>query len=642
MKYIRFLFLTTLYILALPFSEGFAQKYNPEKMNKKARALNERAYEEAIDGRYSNALNFLEQALKIEPGFVDVYLTRAGIHANMRNYTASIQDFKKAFELDAVYAEEFRLPYSISLAGNGQFEEAHQQINLFLQIPSLNEQSIKAGNYRKGTYEFALGWKKKYGSEILPGKPLHLSESVNSKDSEYFPSLTIDGKTMVFTRRLNQYDEDFFYSEYKNGAWQTAKPLEGKVNTNLNEGAQNIAQDGTLLVFTGCNYPEGAGSCDLYISYLRKDGSWSEAENLNINTEGWESTPSLAPDKSALYFSSNNPGGFGGKDIWVTRKLPGGKWSKPENLGPTINTPGDESCPFMHADNETLYFNSTGHPGYGSTDLFLSRKTADGWEGPINLGYPLNTIDDEGSLVVASDGVTAYFSSDRGETIGGLDLFSFQLPVAVQATPTRWVRGKVYDAKTNEGLPSAVELTNLSNGELAFKLQTDEDGNYLATLPQGKEYAFNVSRKGYLFFSEHYALNQHTPDSGLTVNIALQPLETGASVILNNIFYDVNATTLKEASMQELNKLVQLMTENPTLQIRIEGHTDNTGAPADNLRLSTQRAQTVVDYLITKGIEKNRLHAKGFGETKPVDSNNTEAGKSRNRRTELHIHRYTP
>lgn len=642
MKHIRFLLLTILYVLALPNMQGFSQKYNPEKMNKKARTLNERAYEEAIDGRYSNALNFLEQALKIEPGYVDVYLTRAGIHANMKNYILSVNDFKKAFDLDAIYAEEFRLPFSISLAGNGQFQEALDQVNQFLRIPSLNEQSIKAGNYRKSTYEFALNWKKKYSADIFPTQPVHLSDSINSKDSEYFPSITIDGKTMVFTRRLNQYDEDFFYSELKNGVWHGAKPLEGKVNTNLNEGAQNIAQDGTLLVFTGCNYPEGAGSCDLFISYLKKDGTWSEAENININTEAWESTPSLSPDKSALYFSSNNPGGFGGKDIWVTRKLPGGKWSKPENLGPTINTPGDESCPFIHADNETLYFNSTGHPGYGSTDLFLSKKTTTGWSEPLNLGYPLNTIDDEGSLVVASDGVTAYFSSDRGDTKGGLDLFSFQLPEAVQATPTRWVRGKVYDAKTKEGLPSAVELTNLESGEIVFKLQTDEDGNYLATLPQGKDYAFNVSRKGYLFFSEHYALNQHTPDSGLTVHIPLQPLEAGASVVLHNIFYDVNASTLKEESLQELDKLVQLMTDNPALHIRIEGHTDDTGTPADNLRLSTQRAQTVVDYLITRGIEKSRLHAKGFGETRPVDSNSTDAGKSRNRRTELHIHEYKP
>lgn len=634
---------TTLpFLFALFFSNTlFSQWFDPEKVNKKAKAINEKAFEAAISGDYDDALKLLGDALKIEPKYVDVFLTRAGIYANKRDYESSVSEFKKAFSLDSIYSEEFRLPYSISLAGTGRFSEALYQITQFQNIAGLNEQSKRASEYRKSTYQFAVDYAKQQ-TEVYNFQPIHLSDSVNSAESEYFPSLTIDGKKLVFTRRIDNYDEDFYVSDNENGVWKKAQPLQGKVNTNLNEGAQNIAQDGTVLVFTGCNYPEGKGSCDIYLSFLRKDGTWSGAENLNFNSEAWESTPSLSPDKNELYFSSNNPGGYGGKDIWVTRKLTGGRWSKPENLGPEINTTGDESCPFIHSDNTTLYFNSTGHPGYGTTDLFVSRKDTSGWTKPLNLGYPVNTIDDEGSLTVASDGKTAFFSSDRMHTKGGLDIYSFQLSKAVQANPTTWVNGKVFDAKTKEGLPSGIELTDLETGKVVFNIQTDEDGNYLVTLPINKKYAFNVNRKGYLLFSEHYALGKELPDSNFTVNIAIQPLEKGATVTLNNIFFDVNESKLQSASLLELEKVFQLLKDNPTLKISIEGHTDNTGDSKSNLTLSEARANAVVQYLVSKGIDTKRLKATGKGDTTPVVSNNTEEGKSRNRRTELHIIEYLP
>src|SRR6185437_5244486 len=214
-------------------------------------------------------------------------------------------------------------------------------------------------------------------------------------------------------------------------------------------------------------------------------------ENLgdSINTEFRETGASISPDRKDLYFSSNRPGGYGGSDLYVSHHLLNGRWSAAENLGPVINTVGDESTPFIHVDNQTLYFNSTGHPGYGNNDLFVTRKMADGnWSKPENLGYPINTIDDEGSLVVASDGKTAYYSSDRSDSKGGLDIYTFELREDVRPLKTLWVKGKVYDKKTNQGLPSSVELTDMATRQLISKLQTDEDGNYLVTLPVGKDY----------------------------------------------------------------------------------------------------------------------------------------------------------
>lgn len=624
-------------VLTFTFQNISAQTYNPDKVNKKAKAENEKAYGAAMEGRYTDAIRHLDVALKIDPKFVDAILTKAGIHATLKQYKDAVENYKQAFQIDSIYAEEFRLPYSISLAGMGKFEEAQYQVQQFLRIPNLNEQSKRSANYRLRTYEFALHYISAYPESLLLHEPHHLSNNINSTDSEYFPSLTIDGKRMIFTRRLDNRDEDFFVSELVNGVWQKAKPIEGKVNTNLNEGAQNISQDGTVLVFTGCNYPEGAGSCDLYISYLKKDGKWSEPELLPFSTSDWESTPSLSPDKRELYFSSNNPGGYGGKDIWVSRKLSNGKWSKPENLGPTINTPGDESCPFIHADNSTLYFNSNGHDGYGATDLYVVKKEGDGWGRVINLGYPINTIDDEGSLFIAADGKTAYFSSDRINTYGGLDIYSIELNPHVQASPTTWLKGRVYNAVTGEGLPSSIEMIDLSTNTIAFLLQTDEEGNYLVTIPTNKRYAFNVHRKGYLFYSEHYEMKMPIPEDGLAYDIPLQPLTAGASMVLHNIFFDVNASTLTSDSKAELEKIIALMKENPSLEIRIEGHTDNTGTPKDNMELSVRRANAVVEFLVQNGISPKRMTAVGKGETSPIAPNNTEEEKSRNRRTELHI-----
>ncbi len=615
-----------------------AQWYDPAKVNKKAGELYGQAYEEATEGKYNAAFQHIKEALAIEPKLVDAFLTRAGIYANLKNYPASVTDFETAMQMDSVYSKTFLLPYSISLAGSGKFQKALDVVNEFLLTPNLNPQSIKAGNYRKSTYVFAVAHEKKHPIKDYVFVPQNMGDSINSSALEYFPSLTIDGSKMIFTRRVNN-DEDFYESNFVNGKWSNAKPLGGKVNTNFNEGAQNISQDGQLLVFTGCNYPEGEGSCDLYFS-VRTNNGWSEPQNLGpmVNTDFWESSPSLSPDKRDLYFASSMAGGFGGRDIWVTHRLPSGKWSRPENLGEAINTSGDESCPFMHADNETLYFNSNGHTGYGMTDLFFSKKVNDSsWVVAENLGYPINTIDDQGSLIVAADGKTAYYASEGNDTRGGLDIYTFQLRKDMRPLKTLWVKGKIFDKKTKAGLPSAVELSDVKGQKLISKIQTDEDGNYFITLPVGKDYAFNVNRKGYLFYSDNFSLLDNNIDSVFTVNIPLQPIEKGATIVLKNIFFETGKFDLKPESMMELDKLVMLLIDNPNLKIQIDGHTDNVGQANENLLLSNNRAKAVVAYLSGKAINAQRLIYKGFGAGKPVADNSTERGRALNRRTELSV-----
>ncbi|HXB09714.1 MAG TPA: OmpA family protein [Puia sp.] len=614
-------------------------QYNPDKVNKKAAQLYSKALELAQGDDYKGGIAALQQAVNIDKNFEEAFLSLAGMYGELKDYQNAIDNYEKARAIDSNFFKDYNLPYSINLAGKGDFQKALDAVYVFLTVTDLNETSKKAGEYRQRCYRFALDYAASHPAAAYKFEPHNLGDSINTKVSEYYPTITIDGNKLIYTRRVNNFNEDFYESDKQNGVWSKSISLPGNINTNLNEGAQNVSQDGQWLIFTGCNFPEGHGSCDLYISYLTSDG-WSTPENLgdSINTEFWESAPSLSPDKRDLYFSSRQPDGYGGSDLYVSHRLLNGRWSVPENLGPTINTIGDEGTPFIHADNQSLYFTSNGHPGYGGDDLFITRKGPGGvWSKPENLGYPINTIENEGSLVIAADGHTAYYASDRADSRGGLDLYSFEMREDIRPAPTTWVKGRVFDRKTNKGLPSSVILTDLSTREVVSKLQTDETGNYLITLPKGKDYAFNVNRRGYLFYSENFALNKEQGDSAYHIDIPLQPLEANAAIVLKNIFFDPNRYELKPESESELRVVVQLMKDNPTLRIQINGHTDNSGKPADNQPLSKNRARAVINYLTSKGIAATRLSFKGFGDTQPVADNATPEGRAKNRRTELSV-----
>lgn len=623
------------------FHAAFSQPYDPEKINKKAVQLYAQAIERAQDGSLANAAGLLLQCIELDKRYVDAYLSLAGIYSQLKNHTNCIKYYEQAFAIDSNYTAEYKLPYSINLAGAGEFEKALNVINQLLSKKNIREATPihQAAMFRKRCYEFAVEYAANNSNKDYVFAPKNLGNTINTGESEYFPTLTIDGKELVFTRRINHLNEDFYLSQKKDSVWSIARPMAGNVNTVENEGAQNISQDGEWLVFTGCNRPGGFGSCDIYISYNTPQG-WSEAINLGgkINSNSWESQPCLSPDKRDLYFASKRMGGYGGIDIYVSHLLPNGRWSDPENMGPQVNTTGDESCPFIHADNQTFYFTSNGWQGYGGNDLFYVRKKSSGaWSKPMNLGYPINTINDEGTIFITADGKTAYYASDKSDTRGGLDIYSFELREDVRPYKTLWVKGRVFDKKTTKGLPSSVELIDLSTKEQLTKVQTDETGNYLITLPVGKDYAFNVNRKGYLFYSDNFLITEHSPDSMYEKNIPLQPIETDASVILKNVFFDVNKFEIKPESQVELDKLVQLLMENPALKIEISGHTDNVGKPADNLVLSNNRAKAVVSYLVSKNIPAQRLVSKGYGETKPIALNTSDEGRAQNRRTEMKV-----
>ena len=604
----------------------------------------QKAYDDAMlqlrDGLIKDAIPLLGKAIEYDPDFVNAYLSLAGVYGELKNYSKTIEYYEIAKAKDSAYFKYYTLPYSIDLAASGRFRDALQAINRFLAIPNMNEKNYKIGSFRKRCYDFAIDYANKHPNNDYAFTPVNLGDSINSTHDEYYPSFTINDSLFVFTRRGEGIREDFMQSiKQKNGTHSKAKIIDGSINTEPSKGGINISQDGEWLLFAG-NFPgKGFGNFDLYISYNTPAG-WSEPLNLgeNINTGFWESSPSLSPDKNALYFSSDRPGGYGGKDLYVSYRQSNGSWSKAENMGPNINTAGDELAPFIHADNQTLYFTSNGLAGYGGTDIYVVRKSPDNkWGIPENLGYPINTVENEGSLFVTADGLNAYYTSDRADTRGGLDLYKFEPRPDIRPVKTLYVQGYITDANTKKGIPSAVELTDNHTQQLVTKIPTDETGFYFMTLPLGKDYTFTVNRKGYLFYSDVFALSTKQPDSTYQKDIALQPVSLNASVTLKNIQFELNSFELQKMSLIELEKLIQLLNDNPSIKVKINGHTDNSGNTADNLKLSNNRAKAVVEYLVNKGIDANRLSYQGLGESKPIADNSTEDGRAKNRRTEFTI-----
>jgi outer membrane protein OmpA-like peptidoglycan-associated protein/tetratricopeptide (TPR) repeat protein len=467
----------------------------------------------------------------------------------------------------------------------------------------------------------------------------NMGKNINTKDHEYWPGLTIDEQFFVFTRQHHNR-EDIFISKKIGNEWGKAISLPGEVNSMMNEGTVSVTADGKYIFYTMCERKEGFGSCDIYLSILQPDGSFSKPRLLGppLNTAAWESQPSISPDGLTLYFSSGRQGGYGGKDIWKS-EWKGTHFGEPENLGPNINTARDEQAPFIHADEKTLYFSSNGRiETMGGADLYLSRLGENGWEKPQNLGYPINTSDEEFGMIVDRLGQFAYFSSNRPGGMGGMDIYKFELPVDKRPEPVSYVKGIVFDKITKEPLQAKIELIDLATGKVVKKTSSDKsNGSFIAVLSKDKSYMFNVDKESYLFYSENFVLNKGSLDKPFVIEAPLSKPDSGSVIVLNNIFFDVDKYSLKPESSNEVQKVVEFLQKFPEMKIEIGGHTDNTGNKDRNYKLSENRAKAVMDSLVDLGIPKNRMTAKGYADELPVDTNETPEGRAQNRRTEIKI-----
>lgn len=633
--------------LLLFFQTGFSQNYTTvNSTSPKALAAFENSQQYLRQGDPARALRALDQALDIDSNFIEARLTWAEAHFDAGHWTEAERGFEAVMRLNPSFHPS--VPFNLALAEwrQDKYTEAHSHIDNFLKSGIKDATLMYKAQRLAENCLFAAAAVK----NPAPFNPRSVGNGVNSTSDEYLPSLTADGNTMIFTRR-DDYDENFYSSTLQpDGAWGKAQYLEG-VNTTQNEGAQTISADGSWLVFTACNRRNDGsqGSCDLYWSQQKND-TWTKPTPFSnaINSTDWDAQPSISPDGKTLFFSSTRPGGQGGKDLWFASRLPGGKWTVPENLGPGINTRAEEQTPFLHADGQTLYFTSDGLPGMGENDLYFVRKNPDGsWGTPQNLGYPINTKASEGTLMVSLDGKTAYFAALRPDGNGSIDIYAFDLPAYARPQPVTYAKAKVTDASTGNAIVANVEFTDLKTGQVFVSARTKPDGTFLVCLPAGKDYALNVSKEKYLFHSENFNLLKTASfEKPFLLDIALQPI-TGSDeatatapapskpVVLRNVFFETGSAALLPESTSELNHLVSLLKESPTLRIQINGHTDDQGDDASNQTLSESRAKAVLDYLVKNGIEAGRLRFKGFGENKPVDTNTTNEGRAKNRRTEF-------
>lgn len=488
-----------------------------------------------------------------------------------------------------------------------------------------------------------------------------LGKAVNGPYSDYGPVITADGLELFFTsrrpetekeiRRQTEGRERIFHStQDESSAWKASEPLSATINVSGRYiSAVAVSNDGQrLLMYQDDRYGNG----DIYESFL-KGSEWSAPQPIQapVNTEAHESSASISPDGRTIYFISDRPGGKGKRDIWSVSKDVSGNWQEPKNLGRTINSTEDEESVYIHPDGRTLYFSSRGHNTIGGFDVFRSVwSEEDGWSDPENLGDPVNSEGDDLFYVLTADGKQAYYTSTRNG--GDKNLFSvryYPLSKTIAEQPkVSILKGIVRDDQTQQPVPATIEVYDNEKNELVGTFTSNEEtGKFLISLPSGKNYGISVDAPGYLFYSENVSLSDTSAFSQISRDIRLKKLTAGTQVVLRNIFFDYNSFTLKQESTAELEKVRHLLEGNPDLRIEISGHTDTQGAAAFNFQLSENRARSVVDYLVGAGISPDRLIYKGYGETKPVISDEVirslptrkeqDDAHGQNRRTEFKV-----
>jgi len=625
-----------LLLIGSSYIKSIAQQVAPSTA--KSKKLFDHAQQFLNKSEFGNAAKILEEVLLHDSIFVTAHQQLATIYLREKQYQQAAKHYQIVARLAPDLSTGTWYGLGESWLNIGEYAPAKMAFNTYLTKANLMDNRRKAAEKYLKDCDFSIEAIK----NVKPLSIINMGEKINSTADEYFPMLTADRTAIIFTRQLHGNLEYIYSSQNKDGNWSTAYPIPGYVNTDqYSEGAHCISPDGKYLFFTGCNRPEGKGSCDIYVSY-REGDSWGEPHNLGspINTGAWEAQPAISPDGNTLYFVSNRKGGLGGNDIWYSQLSANGNWSEPKNMGPTVNTPYDESTPFIHADNETLYFASNGWPGFGNKDLYMSKVGKDGTRlQPINLGAPINDHLEQRALTVSMDGKTAYFAAERSDGFGGLDIYTCALDVDIRPKPVGFVSGKVYDEVTGKPIRAQITLTKLSNHHVMYNMEADYiDGSFLIPLPLGNQYALHVQHPSYLFYSQNFTLEDSLSYQRIyPIAVGLNGINTGNTVTLNNIFFPVNGFELLPSSEADLIELLQFMQRNKQVKIEISGHTDNSGQEQNNQKLSEKRAFAVYQYLLDKGIEKQRMEYKGYGQKKPVADNTTDEGKQKNRRTEFKI-----
>jgi len=588
--------------------------------------------------------------------------------------TMAIPYLEKALQLNPAVAPDIHYLLGDAYHLNMDWDKAVQEYTTYLQSLDPKKNANETAATKKKIQECKSGMQ-------LVKSPVrvfidNVGPSINTQYPEYGAIISADESEMIFISRrpvagggVDQSDglpfENLYISYFRNGKWTQAQNMGEPINDKGNNATAGLSPDGQILYI----YKDATGGGDIYQTFLEGD-AWSKPQPMTnkINSKFHESTVSLGPDNKTLYFVSDRPGGYGDRDIYKIVLNDKAKWGDPENLGPTINTQWGEEGVDMQADGKTLYFSSQGHSTMGGYDVFKSTLDSGKWTEPENLGYPVNTPDDDVFFSISANGKHGYYASIKKDGYGDKDIYmiTFLGPekpvvlsnednllagstsgvtdvimtsaVAVNKTKMTLLKGIITDSITHQPLEASIELVdNAKNTVIADFTSNSKTGKYLVSLPSGTNYGIAVKAKDYLFYSANFNIPDTATYQVVEKNVALQPLNIGSRIVLRNIFFDFDKATLRPESTTELDRLINLLTTYANLKIEISGYTDNKGSQPYNQKLSEARSKSVVDYLIAHGIASDRLTYKGYGMDNPIATNETDEGRQLNRRTEFKI-----
>jgi len=650
--------LRTIFLLALAFLTWLPLMRSQEA---RATAHFQAAQEAALRGELEKAVSLYEQAIRNRPGFLLARRNRALLLSELDRYEEAAAELDSVLSRDSLFSRAAYFQAGLAHYKAGNLRRAQQY---FRQFEALQGEPLG----RFGLYGEQEEEQEETYLQQLPmlldacrlsldsgrisqlGQVSHLGKGINSPSDEYFPFLSNSGKSLFFTRRKSQAkDEDLYISRWQGRRWGSGSLVGGDLNSKYNEGMSTFVRNGRIFYFTACGREGNTGPCDIW------EGRWEDGKaRVNgrmqglVNSPAWESQAAVSCDGSALYFASLREGGFGGSDIWVVYRNEEGRWGTPVNLGPKINTAGDEEAPFITNDGNSLFFSSTGHHSLGENDIFLSWRSQEGqWTRPMNLGPPVNSPHGELGFFLSADNRTGFFASDRPGGEGGMDLYRFELPEAMQSHPITFVEGKVFDNQSLQPVSTKVYLEGRS------AVQTDAEGRFFLCVPAEETLDLRVLVSGYAVFQEFFLIPEHDNAQMYTLSVPLQPLLSGETPpkpvpkapprtetppgkklrieYRYIVYFDFDSQQLSPAQLEKMKRYLEQRPDGQVVQVEIAGYADDIGEDSYNLRLSEERAKSVALFLQENGVQVDHIFMQGLGEL------HNDNPKQENRRVEVRM-----